>query len=679
MGKLINDVFKPIEQDRPFLTKVLKIQVLTSRLDLELHEQIAGNITNNKEALNVIEIIEDEINSLKIENVHQQGVKEYVGYFKEHLKQLKAALNYHVKMQMLDPNDSSDEEIFEIIKLSLTEINENLSDTIVTLREHIYQSDLKIIERLQFARIALFTIFTTVILGSIATLFILNKGISNNLRKLLEMASMLTKGHLKWRINSKSNDQFGRLSHALDKMAEEIESSNKQIITQTSKIKTLACHDTLTNLPNRHTFLTHLNEEVEKASSKKVNFAVLFINLDNFKNVNDLYGHDIGDLLLKEVARRLKKHISLSDTVARLGGDEFTILLSQPELSTNSTTVINKDSDALSRPVDISNKIVDELNQPFLLENHSVSISPSIGISIYPDNGKTAEDILKNSDTAMYAAKAQGKNCFIFCSSEMTNRVQQLLQKEKELRKAIINDEFVLYYQPQLDLSDGTYSGLEALVRWIHPEKGFIPPNDFIPLAEERGLITDITKWVLKTACRQQKAWQEAGYKQLPIMVNLSAKDFYQQDISEIIAQQIADANINPSLIGIEVTETSVMENRAHAIKTLLAIKEMGINVALDDFGTGYSSLNYLKSLPIDLVKVDRSFIFNITKDKKNAAIMQAIIAMSHTLGLNVLVEGVENHEQNNFIKELGCDYVQGFLFSKPLSMEETTKVLTKI
>jgi diguanylate cyclase (GGDEF)-like protein len=676
MGELIHEISAPIKKERPFLSDILKIQNLTSTLDLRLHDQIAGDIIDNTSSLQIIEMIFSELESLRKQNIIQDEEKIYIDTFTKNLKQLRVALIYYRNNKLYDSSSSSSDELFEIIDDSLTGINQNLTNIISTLRRQINESDLKVLKDVKFAQKTLIFIFSLVVIGSLLVFFLFNMSLSANLRKLIQGTNMLGAGDLEWRIKSKFNDEFGKLSHAFDEMAQKISTSNKQISHQTYKIEKLAYYDPLTELPNRVTFIARLKEEIERASRGNEKLAVLFIDLDDFKIVNDIYGHDIGDILLKQVAERMTQHTRLSDTVARLGGDEFTILLTQQNSSEDSSFVGKRILQDLNRPFDISNRIVKELNRPFRIKEKEINISSSIGIAIYPDNGESAADILRNADTAMYAAKAEGKNNFRFCSEEMANKMQELFQTEKDMRSALVNDEFVLYYQPQIDLKTEKICGLEALIRWIHPEKGFIPPVDFIPLAEERGIINDITKWVLRTVCKQQNLWEKSGCSPVPVMVNLSARDFYQQDIEKFITDLINKEDIAPSLLGIEVTETSVMEDKTNAVKTLANIKKLGIKIALDDFGTGYSSLNYLQILPIDVVKIDRSFIHEITSSPKNAAITEAIIAMSHTLGLKVLVEGVETNEQSEFIKEIQCDYVQGYLFSKPLPEKEITPLL---
>ncbi len=676
MGELIREISAPIEKERPFLSDILKIQNLTSALDLSLHDQIAGNIIDNAAALKIIETISSELESLEKENTIKDEEKVYINTFTKNLKQLKVALIYYKNNKLYDSASSSSDELFEIIGESLTGINQSLASVISTLRRQINYYDLKALKDVKFTQKTLIFIFSVVVAGSLLIFFLFNMSLSANLRKLIQGTNMLGSGDLEWRIKSNFNDEFGKLSNAFDDMAQKIAESNKQISHQTYKIEKLAYYDPLTELPNRITFLARLKEEIERASRGNEKLAVLFIDLDDFKIVNDIYGHDIGDILLKLVAERMTQHTRVSDTVARLGGDEFTILLTQQNSSVDSSFVGKRILQDLNRPFDISSRIVKELNRPFFIKEKVINISSSIGISIYPDNGKNAVDVLKNADAAMYAAKTAGKNSFKFCSEEMTNKMQELFQTEKDLRRALDSDEFVLYYQPQIDLETEKLCGLEALIRWIHPQKGFIPPIDFIPLAEERGIINDITKWVLRTVCKQQKLWEESGCSPVPVMVNLSARDFYQQNIEKFITDLIIGKNIDPSLLGIEVTETSVMEDKTNAITTLLKFKKLGLKIALDDFGTGYSSLNYLQLLPIDVVKIDRSFIENITSDPKNAAITQAIITMSHALGLKVLVEGVETNEQSEFIKEIQCDLVQGYLFSKPLPEKEITQIL---
>lgn len=664
LDHLYQQVSSPIESERPFLVDIIDTQTLTTSLDLHLHKQIAGDIVDNEETLKIIEMIFKKLKSLASQNIIKAEEKEQLLNFTKNLKKLQFALIYYKKNQAYDAASSSSEELYEIIDETLTDINKNLNETISIIQRQINESDVAVLGKVKFIQQTLIIVFFIVASTSLFVLFLFNKSLATNLQVLIQGTSMLGQGNLEWRIKSKFDDEFGKLSNAFDSMSQKLSETNQQLLQQTKKIEKLAYYDSLTELANRTTFITRLQQEIERASRVKENLSILFVDLDDFKLTNDIYGHDVGDLLLKEVAERMTRQTRLSDIVARFGGDEFTLLLTQQPSSIESSLV--------------GLRILNELNRPFHILGKEISISSSIGVAIYPENGTKAQDLLKSADMAMYVAKSEGKNIIKYCSQEMADRINKMFQTEVDLRKAMVNDELILHYQPQVDLKNKQLTGLEALIRWVHPQKGFIPPMDFIPLAEERGLIYEITKWVLKTACRQQQAWRSAGYSIVPIMINLSAKDFFQPDLEKDIKDILAQERIDPTLIGIEVTETAVMKDKKAAIETLTQIKKMGIKVALDDFGTGYSSLNYLKLLPIDVVKIDRSFVHDIQSDSQNEVITSAIVAMAHALNLTVLAEGVETDEQLDIIEKIQCDFVQGYLFSKPVPAEEISPMLQK-
>ena len=413
-----------------------------------------------------------------------------------------------------------------------------------------------------------------------------------------------------------------------------------------------------------------------RAKRNNEKLGVLYIDLDDFKLINDSYGHDVGDFLLIGVAERLKKHTRLSDTVARLAGDEFTVILPQLNSYQDSAIIGQRILEKASCPFGLSQRIIEELSQPFEIYSNTLTVSSSIGIAVYPDNGTTAQEILNSADTAMYSAKQEGKNRYKYCTEEMTLKSISLHQNEQDIRQALAYEEFVLHYQPLIDLATKNIIGLEALIRWNHPQRGIISPVDFIPIAEDRGIIHDISKWIIADVLKQHKLWKKTGCRMIPVTVNLSSRDFFQQGIEKYIFDLLKKDEQFRGFLGIEVTETTIMEDRENAIATLNRLKNIGVKIALDDFGTGYSSLNYLKLLPIDTVKIDRSFIKNIINDPKDASITESIISMSHSLNLKVLAEGVETPEQLEFLRSVHCDQAQGYLFSKPLPADEISKLL---
>jgi diguanylate cyclase (GGDEF)-like protein/PAS domain S-box-containing protein len=419
------------------------------------------------------------------------------------------------------------------------------------------------------------------------------------------------------------------------------------------RIEHMAHTDALTSLPNRHTLVERLTQALEQAKRSADSVAVLFIDLDRFKTINDSLGHHIGDILLFEVAARLKDSVRAADIVARFGGDEFVVVLPQ----------INSAIDAAYTARQIQNS----LSRPYLLENNKVHTTPSIGISIFPDDGLTVAELLKNADSAMYSAKALGRNNFQMFTAEMHTAAQQRLELEISLRSAIENEEFVLHYQPQIEAESGRLTGFEALVRWQSPKHGMVPPDNFIPVAEETGLIVEIGMQVLQMACRQVAQWQAAGLPPVKVAVNLSARQLRQTELLATICDVIRSNGISPEMIALEVTESMIMDNPEECIRILTSLNDLGIELAIDDFGTGYSSLSYLKLFPFDKLKIDRSFVKDIETSASDAAIASATIALAHTLGRKVIAEGVETRAQLDFLKQHGCDIIQGYYFSRPI------------
>ncbi len=440
------------------------------------------------------------------------------------------------------------------------------------------------------------------------------------------------------------------------------------------QIYNLAYFDSLTGLPNRLLFKEHLGHALAHATRTNKVAAILFLDLDRFKQINDTLGHSIGDKLLQRVAECLVICVRKCDTigrgrgddlassVSRLGGDEFTVLLT--------------DIDTVQEAARVALRIINTVSQPFNLDGHEVIITTSIGISLYPDDGKDVVTLIKNADTAMYHAKDQGRNNFQFYNQSMNSTAYERLVLENHLRKALEREEFVLYYQPQFDIATAEILGVEALIRWRHPDLGMVSPAVFIPLAEETGLIIQIDEWVLKTACAQNKAWQEAGLPPIIMAVNLSGQNFIRKNLLGIIARIIDDTRLDPHYLELELTESVLMKNARETATTLRVLKDMGLHISIDDFGTGYSSLSYLKRFPLDTLKIDQSFIREVTSDPDNAAITTAIIAMAHSLKLRVVAEGVETEEQLAFLRDHGCQAMQGFLYSRPLPAAEVVQFI---
>jgi diguanylate cyclase (GGDEF)-like protein/PAS domain S-box-containing protein len=427
-------------------------------------------------------------------------------------------------------------------------------------------------------------------------------------------------------------------------------------------IQYLANHDTLTALPNRSMFSEIVNLAIHSARRYHRAFAVLFVDLDRFKIINDTLGHEAGDDLLKEMAHRLKTTVRASDVVARLGGDEFVVLVQEVAEA--------KDVEIVAR------KLLAALMRPVLIDRQEYRVTASIGIAMFPSDGADEQALMKNADIAMYAAKEEGKNTHKFYSAEANVHSFERLALESGLRRGLEHNEFQLHYQPKVDLHTGRITGMEALVRWQHPELGMVPPGQFIPLAEESGLIVPLGRWVLKHACAQNVAWQRAGLPPLCISVNLSARQFADEDLLADIAGALEESGLRPQFLELELTESMVMRNPERALAVLEAVKRMGVRLAIDDFGVGYSSLTHLKRFPIDTLKVDRSFIRDIPQDPEDKAIAEAIIAMGKSLNLTVVAEGVETAEQHGFLREHACDEMQGYYFSKPVPGERFAELL---
>ena len=424
----------------------------------------------------------------------------------------------------------------------------------------------------------------------------------------------------------------------------------------------LAQYDKLTGLANRELFRERLNRAMIRADRNKSLAALMFLDLDRFKNINDTLGHDAGDRLLIDVSKRLKDCTRGGDTVARLGGDEFTVVLEDIKHVDDAATV--------------ARKILGAMGSVIELDGHDVYITPSIGITIYPMDDTDDKNLLRNADAAMYRAKEQGRNCFQFYTAGMNNRTTQRLKLEAELRRAVVHNEFVLYFQPKVNISNREIIGAEALIRWNNEKLGLVSPMEFIPLAEETGLILPIGEWAISAACRQVARWESLGYKSLRMAVNLSARQFKEADVSKVILESAIRSNIDPKQIEIEITESLLMDDTDITISMFRELKNHGLHISIDDFGTGYSSLSYLKRFNIDTLKIDQSFVRDITTNPDDAAIAAAIIALGNSLRLNVVAEGVETEEQLNFLENNGCHEAQGYLFSKPLPADEFLKLL---
>jgi diguanylate cyclase (GGDEF)-like protein len=432
----------------------------------------------------------------------------------------------------------------------------------------------------------------------------------------------------------------------------ELYRSKSTVKEQAELLEKKAFYDALTQLPNRSLFFNRLNHSITQSKRNDEKLAIVFLDLDRFKYINDTLGHAVGDQLLQDVAKRLSDCARNSDTIARLGGDEFTLILSN--ISTSRGAAI------------VAQKILKSLTQPFFLSNGEYTIGASIGISLYPSNGVSAEELVKNADIAMYQAKQNGKNNYQFFTTEMNEKVVKRLALENKLYKAVEKNEFVLYYQPQTDKDFKKITGFEALIRWRLPGEGLIPPDEFIPISEETGSIIQIGSWVMKEACSQNKSWEKAGLGNVRMAVNVSAKQFKQEGLVDLISNSLKETGLHPDFLELEITESCILENANIAIDMMHEIKEMGIHLSIDDFGVGFSSLNMLKHLPIDKLKIDRSFVSNVTTNTDDATIVKSIISLAHNLDLKVIAEGVETREQLGFLRSYDCDEIQGYLVGKP-------------
>lgn len=490
------------------------------------------------------------------------------------------------------------------------------------------------------------------------------------------------------RVDASGKDELSTVSKEINKMLDIIQESHEQLehkveertqelkeeITERKSVEReliihkehlvrLAHYDNLTSLPNRVFFNEILNKAIKNAQRNDKTIAVMFVDLDRFKNINDALGHHIGDKVLKEMASRFSSLIRAGDILARLGGDEFIILLN--------------DIGNQKFVMPIAEKILEAAAKPVTIEGHEFFISASIGVSIYPGDGDSLEDLQKNADMAMYKAKKAGGSTVVFYESAMDTAAEHM-KMEAALRRAIQNNEFVLYFQPQMSLKDGKIRHCEALIRWESPEVGMVSPGQFIPLAEETGLIMQIGEWALHEACRINKKWQDEGYDPIAVAVNISPKQFRHQDVAQIVAEALRAHNLDPEYLEVEITETAVMDNVEDAIAKLQSIKDMGVRISVDDFGTGYTSINYLRQYPVSVLKIDQTFIKGLPNDPNDEAITSAVISLGHNLGLNVVAEGVETAEQMKYLTEHECDIIQGYFLSRPLPEAKFMQQLTK-
>jgi diguanylate cyclase (GGDEF)-like protein len=437
---------------------------------------------------------------------------------------------------------------------------------------------------------------------------------------------------------------------------------NEQLEQANAQLQHVATHDALTGLPNRLLLGDRLEQMIAQAERRGRRFAVMMMDLDRFKSINDSLGHHSGDELLKEAARRLLARLRRTDTLARLAGDEFVVVLHE----------IASLRDAES----VASSILQDISRPIALSGLEVHVSASIGISVYPENGTDAETLLQHADAAMYHAKKNGRNGFQFFTSTMNAFARERLELENGLRRAINRGEFELHYQPKVDVESGRIDSAEALIRWRHPQRGLIAPGGFIPVAEETGLIVSIGEWVLREACSQARTWQNSGVGSIRVAVNLSAQQFRQKNLVEVVGSALQEAGLEPRFLELELTESAVMHDAESSIEILRRLSGLGVRISVDDFGTGYSSLSYLRRLPLDKLKIDHSFIKEVTTSRDDAQIVRAIVSLAHSLHLKVIAEGVETQEQLAFLRDLGCDQYQGYLRSPPVTADAFARLM---
>ncbi|CAN7722157.1 putative bifunctional diguanylate cyclase/phosphodiesterase [Variovorax paradoxus] len=510
----------------------------------------------------------------------------------------------------------------------------------------------------RFSRWAVIALVALAILLSAAAATVVSRRITGSIARLVAFSGRVAAGDFSARTPQGHADEFGILASAMNQMAESIENSNALLESSADTLKHQATHDPLTGLPNRALLEDRLRQAISYADRYGRLMTVVFINLDGFKRINDSLGRKGGDELLKVMAERMARCLRSVDTVVRTGGDEFVIILyDQPGDGTDIAPALRK--------------LLETIAQPARIGSQAVQLTGSMGVATYPADGADADALLMNADAAMSHAKASGRNNFEFYAAEMSGAIRDELALREGLRHALARSEFHLAYQPQLDMESGRVTGVEALIRWQHPERGLVSPAQFIPLAEESGLIVPIGEWVLRTACFQNKAWQDAGLPPFIVSVNVSARQFRERTLIAQVALALRDSGLEPRLLELELTESLVMEDLDKALQSMKALRAMGVQLSIDDFGTGYSSLSALKRFPIARLKIDQSFVRDIPGDEEDKAIAKTIIALGHELNLKVIAEGVETEQQLEFLRAHGCDEMQGYLFSRPVPPAE--------
>jgi len=670
----------------------LKVQQKTEQLrhNIEIiqHQILQATLNQNREYL-VVSLKQDsyvtellnEIKSIDTTNDFNQSFDQIKQDYQQFIATALAAnIQRNIQPQTLlqQPNK---------LRIAFEKLNQSLSYMVNQARERLNQRAASIQHQSEHS-ILIHWIFTIAILSVLmAAMLLLERKLTRPVAKISMILKQITQTPqgLNKRMPTGLKHEIGTLCIGINQMLDNLQKTtvshdhletliNQRTIELTQEITERkqveeqilrqATYDSLTNLPNRILFLEHLSDALATIKQQQGMLALLFIDLDNFKSVNDTLGHDKGDILLQQAAHRLKKCIRKVDTIARFGGDEFTVILQM--------------IDSANSAGQVAEKIIDTFATPFLLNGNEAYIGASIGISLSPYDSNNPTVLLRNADIAMYQAKAAGRNQYYFFTEEINAAAQARMNMELDLRRAIEREEFSISYQPIVDICSGKVSGVEALLRWHHPEHGWIAPDKFIPLAEETGLINPIGEWVLKTACQQGQQWLKEGVQPLVISVNLSSCQMMTGKMIGILEKILNQTGYPTEFLVLEITESLLLEDTATTTRQLHKLKEMGIRLSIDDFGTGHSSLSYLKHFPVDTIKIDKSFIQDMATLPEDASLVQAIVAMSHSLGLNTIAEGVENEDQLALICALKCDFVQGYYYSEPLQPDELISFLDK-
>lgn len=572
------------------------------------------------------------------------------GYFNQ-------ALTDTVSVGMLQGIKSNKEEYYKRVHDGLTDVihpikieGETIGYCRVILNNSAMSGELTLVTQK-----GVFYIIAAVVLGVFLAWLVVRQ-MTSRITALSEAAAQLTQQNFDVSIPEYSGeDEISKMGKAFHVMVESLRVYVKRLAYR-------ADHDALTELPNRRLFLDRLDQAIKHGQRSGQNVAVLFIDLDHFKEINDSLGHLIGDQVLIHVARIIQTHFRDIDTIARLGGDEFSLIIDSLE--------------GIERVSAVAEKLVTLLQQPICIDKRELYVTCSIGISIYPNDGELPDNLLRNADSAMYKAKSEGRNSYQFYTEDMTQKALERVALEAELRRALEREEFRIYYQPQVNGISGQLIGMEALIRWEHPDLGLVSPMKFIPLAVETGLIIPIDRFVMRTGMMQMKKWYDEGLAPGVLALNLTIKQLKQDDFISMLQKMMEDTGCLPKWLELEVTEGEVMQNPEQAVRVLKQVSVLGIKLAIDDFGTGYSSLAYLKRLPVDKLKIDQSFVREIPGDEEDVAIVGAIIALSKSLHLDIIAEGVETQEQKEFLTANGCEQIQGYLYGRPMRAEDMNQML---